>query len=176
MLECHFSTWPILILQYCFYTFWTLRKGKSKQFWAILTFEIRPSQAVTILAWNDSIKTINFNHSAILLCSCPNCPKLLPKSCPLLLWRRRPKTFLRSFRTNKSTLLWRQLKLVTISSAIWDGVVRSTVQRRLDSEKDLSSCNILLDGGGVTVTWNCRKLLPTPAPCFGSSWAASKPI
>ena len=118
------------------------------------------------------IKTINFNHSVILLCSCPNCPKLLPKSCPLLLWRR-PKTFLRSFGTNKSTLLWRQLKLVTISSAIWDGVVRSTVQRRLDSEKDLSSCNILLDGGGVTVTWNCRKLLPTPAPCFGSFWAAS---
>ena len=119
------------------------------------------------------IKTINFNHSVIMLCSCPNCPKLLPKSCPLLLWRRRPKTFLRSFRTNKSTLLWRQLKLVTISSAIWDGVVRSTVQQRLDSEKDLSSCNILLDGGGVTVTWNCRKLLPTPAPCFGSFWAAS---
>ena len=119
------------------------------------------------------IKTINFNHSVIMLCSCPNCPKLLPKSCPLLLWRRRPKTFLRSFRTNKSTLLWRQLKLVTISSAIWDGVVRSTVQQRLDSEKDLSSCNILLDGDGVTVTWNCRKLLPTPAPCFGSFWAAS---
>ena len=153
-----------------------LQKGESKSlepdwflgphYWTVL---IVVKYVFINLLW---IKTINFNHSVIMLCSCPNCPKLLPKSCPLLLWRR-PKTFLRSFRTNKSTLLWRQLKLVTISSAIWDGVVRSTVQRRLDSEKDLSYCNILLDGGGVTVTWNCRKLLPTPAPCFGSFWAAS---